>query len=95
MAYNGWTNHETWNFMRWHSDQLQAHVLSYLEMFKEYSDSEFADDLYFWSYDMCGLAELPLGFVRECAHFKFDKINFHEIVAHMREVIKAIEEAFA
>ena len=88
---NGWTNYETWNFMVWHGDDLDAYAEEYATYFVEIAsrDGMIADDIYAWAWDKVGLDEMPLGFARDVASNAFHDIDFTEIAERVQDIAQA------
>lgn len=76
---NGYTNQSTWNANRWYGDQISDYVEHNQEYFREISISEMADDLESFCWDISGMDELPIGFVREAASQEWEQINWIEL----------------
>lgn len=76
---NGWKNHETWNFMLWHADDIHNYVEQYAMYFVSLNDQELADDIAAFAYTLLGLNELPIGFVRDTVMQSFDRISWIEV----------------
>ena len=84
---NDWSNQETWNFMLWHGDNIEAHIEKYVDHFATIDEDELAENIEAFSYDLVGLNSLPIGFVREAAAITFHNINFRQIARYQQHLI--------
>jgi hypothetical protein len=76
---NGYSNHATWNANLWYGDQIADYVDQYQDHFTEISISEMADDLESFCWEIAGMNELPIGFVRDAASQEWNQINWREL----------------
>jgi hypothetical protein len=86
---NGWRNHETWNFIQWHGDDIESHVEQYVDHFATLDEDELADEIETFAYGLVGLDSLPIGFARDAAATTFHNINWREIARANQSIIDA------
>lgn len=89
---NGYSNHATWNANMWYGDQIADYVEQYQAHFAEISISEMADDLESFCYELSGLNELPIGFVRDAAMQEWSKIDWRAWAGVIRMAQPAMED---
>ena len=83
----GWTNHETWNFIQWHGDDIESHVEQYVDHFATLDEDQLADVIETFAYELVGLDSLPIGFARDAAATTFHNINWREIARYHQPII--------
>lgn len=86
---NGYTNQSTWNANLWYGEQISDYVADNQEYVREISISELADELESFFWDISGMNELPIGFVRDAASQEWDQINWIELA---ERYLPAMEE---
>jgi len=75
MAYNGWTNHETWLVNVWYGD-------IFAEWQEDSSYDLSAEAIEEFAREMSGIEDMPDGFAKDVASVAFSCVNWDELAAH-------------
>jgi hypothetical protein len=75
MAYNGWTNHETWNVNLWYGD-------IFADWQEDGSYDTGAAALESFVVEMSGVEEMPDGFAKDAALTALSHVNWDELAEH-------------
>jgi hypothetical protein len=75
MAYNGWTNHETWNINLWYGD-----IFADWQEDGSYDMSAWA--LEEFSREMSGVEDMPDGFAKDAVLTALAEVNWDELAEH-------------
>ena len=76
MAYNGWTNKETWLVNLWLGDMLQCEIEDGLEITPDYVES-VVDEM-----ASAALESGANGFITDLLNCALGEIDYHEIASH-------------
>ena len=78
MAFNGWTNKETWLVNLWLGDSLQYDLEDGLEITPDYVES-VVDEM-----AIAALESGANGFITDLLNCALGEINYHEIASHYK-----------
>lgn len=88
---NGYSNQSTWNANLWYGDLIEDHVNGFEDHFAELTIDELADELESFCWEISGMNELPIGFVRDAANYAWDQINWNELAKAYQPVLETNE----
>jgi hypothetical protein len=83
MAYNGWTNVETWQANLWYGD-------IFADWQEEGSYDMSAEALETFAREMSGLEDMPAGFAKDAAELAFARVDWDELAEHY--AVEEVEE---
>lgn len=90
MAYNGWTNKETWLVNLWYMPEMPQYFAD-SEQFDVDAD-ELAEAVKFIAEECEALSQLPAGLLSDFINTCWSEVNWNELADHLNEDLKALEE---
>ena len=86
MAYNGWTNKETWLVNIWYMDEMPQYFAD-TEQF-EVDANELEEAVKYIAEECEALSQLPAGLLSDFINTCWGKVNWHELAQHLNEDLK-------
>jgi len=89
MAYNGWTNKETWLANVWYMDSMSEY---FADMDRSHVEpNELAETIQYIAEESEALSQLPAGLLSDFINDSWAEVNWHELSEALNDTLKELE----
>lgn len=90
MAYNGWTNKETWLVNIWYMEEMPQYFADVEQYHVE--PNELEEVVQYMTAEHEALSQIPAGLLSDFIQTCWGEVDWHSLADHLNETLKEMEE---